>query len=115
MKQVQKIRRIMYHRKMYEFYKKIIADEEIDEKNIRIIRKSEEEVIQIIAEKYWVEKTELFSRYRYTPLPQARSEIVKILRNKNLLTFDRIAYILWYSSHASIIYLYNKNYESKIL
>lgn len=98
-----------YHRKKYEYYKNILLSWKY--KTTIDTREIEENVLRNIALKYEVHIDELKWPRRYKPLPQARSEAVKVFKDEFWLTFQRIATIIWQKNHTGILYLYGKNYD----
>ncbi len=102
--------KMQYHSKQYNYYKGLIMNwfytTTID------TRENEIEVIERVAKKYWIHIDEIRGSCRYKPLSQARSDIVKILKDDFHLTYKRIASVIWFKEHSACIYLYNKKYDN---
>lgn len=110
MKQQEVMSKMLYHRKRYEYYKWLLLDWSYSTKTD--IRYNEEEVLQRIANKYQIHIDEIKSQFRYRPLPQARSEAIKIFKDEFWLTFSRIADIIGQKNHTGIMYLYKRKYDN---
>jgi len=85
-------------------------------KDEKITYKNETNLIKItlrdVAKKYWVWEFEILWKSRKKEIVSARKEFIFLLRLRYKYTFEKIANILWWRNHASILYLYNQYLEN---
>lgn len=111
MNQTQIMQKMKYHKKQYQKYEDILINWKTDKQDTRWASAEEKKVIDSICKENGILPELLYEWYRYKEYTRARYEIARYFRNKNY-ALERISYLMWYKSHASILYLFKKYEKS---